>query len=100
MRNVATAQAESQQASTSGPGPSSNTLQGDPGLARAGGKRENDDELESPRGSKIAKQGEDPAAAARLFDNQRNLFAMEYMKHGDVCDCWLDGLCSKEGERK
>lgn len=90
MRSLPTAQAGSQQVSAAMPvPPTSSTAQGNSGPVTAGAKREHDDDDDEdangdPRGSKIAKRGDDPAAAARLFDTQRNMFAMEYMRYGDV----------------
>lgn len=90
MRSLPTARAGSQQATTATPGPSTSSgAQSTSGPATAGMKHGHDDDGDDdgdPRGSKVAKQGEDPAAAARLFDTQRNMYAMEYMRYGDVCE--------------
>lgn len=44
-----------------------------------------DDDLDDARKGKVAKTGDDPAAAARLFDTSEGIYAMEYMKYGEVC---------------
>lgn len=36
-----------------------------------------------------AREGDNLTAARKLFDSQQNMFAMEYMKQGDVCPSHL-----------
>lgn len=55
-----------------------------PVLGKKRGRDDDDDNYFDRRSGKITKKGSDPGAAARLFDTQQNLYAMEYMRFGDV----------------
>lgn len=88
MRSLPTAQAAVQQAPAAGMAPEAALGESSAGPVAAGDKRPRpleDDALGDPRSSKISKQGDDPAAVASLFDSQPNMYAMEFMRYGDVC---------------
>lgn len=92
MRSLAPADALGRRAGTAAPAPAPQLGEikagGEPFAAVAGMKHPLEgDDFDNLRSGKVAKKGDDPGAAARLFDTQQNLYAMEYMKYGDVCRC-------------